>query len=105
MKSFRRKDGADQPPSGGRNGERDFHKERPANKTHASKTDPDARLYKKGRGKETKLSFIGHLLMENRSGLNVDACLTKATGTAEPAAALAMLGDLPDGRRVTVGAE
>jgi hypothetical protein len=105
MKSFRRKDGQDQPPSGGRNGERDFHKQKPANETHASTTDPDARLYRKGRGKEAKLSFIGHLLMENRSGLIVDACLSKATGTAEPAAALAMLGDLPGGRRVTVGAD
>src|ERR1700684_2851285 len=105
MKSFRRKDGEDQPPSGGRNGERDFHKEKPANETHASTTDPDARLYKKGRGKEAKLSFIGHLLMENRNGLIVDACLTKATGTGEPEAALSMPGDLPDGRRVTVGAD
>jgi Transposase DDE domain len=105
MKSFRRKDGEDQPPSGGRNGERDFHKAKPANETHASTTDPDARLYKKGRGKEAKLSFIGHLLMENRSGLIVDARLTKATGTAEPEAALAMLSDLPDGHRITVGAD
>jgi transposase len=105
MKSFRRKDGQDQPPSGGRNGERDFHKDKPANATHASTTDPDARLYRKGRGKEAKLSFIGHLLMENRNGLIVDACLTQATGTAEPEAALAMLGDLPAGRRVTVGAD
>ena len=105
MKSFRRKDGEDQPPSGGRNGERDFHKQKPANETHASTTDPDARLYRKGRGKEAKLSFIGHLLMENRSGLIVDACLSKATGTAEPEAALSMLGDLPGGRRVTVGAD
>jgi transposase len=63
MKSFRRKDGEDQPPSAGRNGERDFHKEKPANETHASTTDPDARFYKKGRGKEAKLSYIGHLLM------------------------------------------
>ena len=90
---------------GGRNGERDFHKEKPANETHASTTDPDARLYRKGRGKEAKLGFIGHLLMENRSGLIVDACLTKATGTAEPEAALAMLGDLPGGRRASVGAD
>src|ERR1022692_3574714 len=82
MKSFRRKDGEDQPPSGGRNGERDFHKEKPANETHASTTDPDARLYRKGRGKEAKLCFIGHLLMENRNGLIVDACLTKANDTA-----------------------
>ena len=105
MKSFRRKDGEDQPPSAGRNGERDFHKEKPANETHASTTDPDARLYKKGRGKEAKLSYIGHLLMENRNGLIVDACLTQATGTAEPEAALAMLGDLPGEGRVTVGAD
>jgi transposase len=105
MKSFRRKDGHDQPPSGGRNGERDFHNQKPANQTHASTTDADARLYRKGRGKEAKLCYIGHLLMENRSGLIVDARLTKATGTAEPEAALAMLGDLPGGQRATVGAD
>ena len=58
IKSFRRKDGGDQPPSPGRNGERDFHKDKPSNETHASTTDPDARLYKKGRGKEAKLSVI-----------------------------------------------
>ena len=75
IKSFRRKDGGDQPPSPGRNGERDFHKDKPSNETHASTTDPNARLYKKGRGKEAKLSYIGHLLMENRNGLIVDACL------------------------------
>jgi transposase len=105
MKSFRRKDGDDAPPSGGRNGERDFHKEKRTNETHASTTDPDARLYRKGRGKEAKLSFIGHLLMENRNGLIVDARLTRATGTAEPEAALAMLGDLPGMGRVTAGAD
>jgi transposase len=105
IKSFRRKDGQDEPPSAGRNGERDFHKEKRSNATHASTTDPDARLYKKGRGKEAKLCFIGHLLMENRNGLIVDARLTHAIGTAEPEAALAMLGDLPGRRRVTVGAD
>jgi len=105
IKSFRRKDGQDEPPSAGRNSERDFHKDKRSNETHASTTDPDARLYKKARGKEAKLSFIGHLLMENRNGLIVDARLTPATGTAEPAAALAMLGDLPGGHRVTVGAD
>jgi len=105
MKSFRRKDGDDQPPSEGRNGERDFHKEKRTNETHASTTDPDARLYRKGRGKEAKLAFIGHLLMENRHGLVVDADLTKATGTAEPEAALAMLSELPGEGRVTVGAD
>ena len=105
IKSFRRKDGGDQPPSPGRNGERDFHKDKPSNETHASTTDPNARLYKKGRGKEAKLSYIGHLLMENRNGLIVDACLTQAGGKAEPEAALAMLGALPGAGRVTVAAD
>jgi len=105
MKSFRRKDGDDQPPSSGRNGERDFHKEQRTNETHASTTDPDARLYRKGRGKEAKLSYIGHLFMENRNGLVVDARLTQATGTTEPETALAMLADLPGANRVTVGAD
>ena len=105
MKSFRRKDGDDQPASAGRNGERDFHKEKRTNETHASTTDPDARLYRKGRGKEAKLSYIGHLVMENRNGLVVDACLTQATGTAEPETALAMLAELPGESRVTVGAD
>lgn len=105
MKSFRRKDGHDQPPSAGRNGERDFHNDKPGNQTHASTTGPDARLYRKGRGKEAKLSFLGHLLMENRSGLIVDARLTQATGTAEIEAALAMLRDRAGGGRITVGAD
>ncbi len=105
MKSFRRKDGRDQPASTGRNGERDFHREKRTNETHASTTDPDARLYRKGRGKEAKLSYIGHLVMENRNGLVVDACLTQATGTAEREAALDMLADLPGQGRVTVGAD
>ena len=60
-----------------------------SNETHASTTDPDARLYRKGPGKEAKLCFIGHGLMENRSGLLVDACLTRADGHAERVAALA----------------
>jgi hypothetical protein len=58
MKSFRRKDGEDRPPSGGRNGERDFHKEKPANETHASTTDPDARLYKKGAARRRNLALL-----------------------------------------------
>ena len=95
MKSFRRKDGNDEPPAAGRNGERNFHREKRSNETHASTTDPDARLARKSNGQEAKLAFTGHLLMENRNGLVVDARLTHATGTAEPEAALAMLGDLP----------
>jgi hypothetical protein len=59
----------DQPASAGRNGEPDFHKEMPSDTTHASKTDPDARLCRKSKGPEAKLFFIGHLLMENRHGL------------------------------------
>lgn len=81
MKSFRAKDGSDEPPSGGRNGERDFHGERRSNDTHASSTDPEARLYRKGKGKEAKLSYIGNALTENRHGLVVEAELGSATGT------------------------
>ena len=83
MKSFRAKDGSDEPPSGGRNGERDFHGETRSNDTHASTTDPDARLYRKGKGKEAKLSYIGNALTENRHGLVVEAEL----GSAEPSSA------------------
>ena len=93
MKSFRPKGGSGEPPSdsGGRNTEADFHGERRSNETHASTTDPDARLYKKGKGKEAKLCFRGHGLMENRHGLLVDACLTEASGYAERVAALTMI--------------
>src|SRR5688572_21518516 len=93
MKSFRPKDGSDEPPAsgGGRNAEANFRGERRSNETHASTTDPDARLYRKGTGKEAKLCFMGHALMENRSGLLVGACLTRAHGHAERVAALAMI--------------
>ena len=105
LKSFRRKDGKDQPPGPGRHGTRNFHKEKRSNKTHASTTDADARLARKGPGKGAKLSYHGHLLMENRNGLIVDARLTRATGTAEPDAALVMLGHVPGQHRITVGAD
>lgn len=105
MKSFRRKDGKDEPPGPGGNGTRDFHKEKRSNETHASTTDPDARLARKGAGKEAKLSFTGHLLMENRNGLVIDTRLTPATGTAERDAAIAMLNEVPGGHRITVGAD
>ena len=105
MKSFRRKDGTDEPPGPGRNGERNFRKDKRSNETHASATDPDARLARKSGGQEAKLAFTGHLLMENRNGLVVDARLTYATGTAEPEAALAMLEALPGGGHKTVGAD
>jgi hypothetical protein len=69
MKSFRAKDGSDEPPAGGRNGERDFHGEKRSNDTHILTTDPEARLH----GKEAKLSFIGNAMTENRHGLVVEA--------------------------------
>jgi len=89
IKSFKPKDGSGKPPSdaGGRNVEADFHGDRRSNETHAATTDPDARLYKEGKGKEAKLCFMGHGLMENRHGLLVDACLTEASGYAERTAA------------------
>lgn len=93
MKSVKPKDGSGEPPAqgGGRNAEADFHGQKRSNDTHASTTDPDARFYRKGKGKETKLGFIGHGLMENRHGLLVDACLTLADGHAERVAALHMI--------------
>ena len=87
-KSFRPKDGSGPPPDGGRNGEQDFHGQQRSNDTHASTTDPDARLYRKGRGKEARLAFMGHALMENRNGLIVGAVATRASGHAERLAAL-----------------
>ena len=66
---FRAKDGSDEPPAPGRNGERHFHNEKRSNETHASTTDPDARLYRKGSSQAAKLSYRGHVLMENRHGL------------------------------------
>jgi transposase len=105
MKSFRRRDGSDQDSGPGRNAERDFHGEKRSNETHASTTDPDARLSRKGTGREAKLAYTGHLLMENRHGLVVDARLTQASGTAETDAACEMIGDLPATGRITVGAD
>ena len=108
MKSFKPKDGSDKPPprDGGRNREADFHGQKRLNATHASTTDPEARLYRKGRGKEAKLCFIGHALMENRNGLVVDACLTQADGHAERMAALAMIEPRADRPRpITLGAD
>ena len=108
MKSVKPRDGSDEPPTagGGRNREADFHGQQRSNATHGSSTDPDARLYKKGRGKEAKLCFMGHGLMENRHGLLVDACLTHADGHAERVAALHMIephADRP--QAITLGAD
>ena len=96
MKSLVPKDGGTPPASGeggGRNAERDFHGEKRRNDTHSSTTDPDARLFRKGAGKEAKLCHMGHLMMENRNGLIVDARLTEANGTAERTTALDMIDD------------
>jgi RNase P/RNase MRP subunit p29 len=105
MKSFRPKDGSGEPPAAGRNGERDFHGEKRSNRTHASTTDPDARLYKKSPGSAAKLCHMGHVVMENRNGLVVAAEMTAATGTAEREAAVAMVEELADGRRITLGGD
>ena len=78
---------------GGRNAARDFHGEKRTNATHSSTTDPDARLFRKSAGKEAKLAHMGHLMMENRNGLIVDARLTEANGTAERTTALDMIDD------------
>ncbi len=106
LKSFRPREG-DDPPStgGGRNPEVDFRGEKRSNDTHASTTDPEAMLARKGPGKEAKLCFAGQVLMENRNGLVVDVTLTQASGTAEREAALEMLERLPGVHRVTVGAD
>ncbi|MDQ0391988.1 transposase [Labrys monachus] len=92
-------------PAGGRNAERDFHGEKRSNRTHASTSDPDARLYKKGRGAAARLCHMGHFLMENRHGLIVDTELTLATGTAEREAALSMLRRRNARHRITVAAD
>ncbi len=106
LKSFRPKDEGDGTPAAGeRNPSVDFHGEQRSNDTHQSTTDPEARLARKGRGKEARLCFTGHVLMENRNGLVVDVALTQATGTAERDTALDMLEEVPGSHRVTVGAD
>jgi transposase len=104
QKSFRRRDD-DRGDRDGGNAGVDFHGETRRNDTHQSTTDPDARLAKKGPGREAKLSYAAHLLVENRHGLIVDTAVTAADGYAEVDAAITMLGDLPQGRRVTVGGD
>jgi transposase len=106
LKSFRPKDGTEVPATmGEKNPEVDFHGEKRSNGTHQSTTDPEAMLAKKGKGKEAKLCFMGHVLMENRNGLVVDVALTQATGTAEREAALGMLRKVSGSRRITVGGD
>ena len=106
QKSFRPKDEDGGSSSGGGLGtERDFHGERRKNDTHASTTDPDARLLRKGRGKEAKLCFLGHVITENRSGLVVATETTLATGTAEREASVKMMKRVARARRSTLGGD
>ena len=113
MKSFKPKDaegdaerGDGDQGGGGRNVPADFRGEKRSNDTHQSTTDPDAMLYRKGPGMEARLCFIGHGLMENRSGLIVDTRLTRVSGHAERLAALNMIEPLADRpRAITLGAD
>jgi transposase len=104
LKSVHPKDGG-MPPGGGKDIEVDFRGQQRTNETHQSTTDAEARLARKGEGKEAKLCFAGHVLMENRNGLVVDMALTQATGTAEREAALKMLTRVPGERRLTLAAD
>jgi transposase len=102
-KSFRRKEGGE-PPSA--NGQKvNFHGEKRGNETHQSTTDPDARLYRKSKGSEAKMSYLGHALMENRHGLLVDTMVTLADGTAERDAAVLMASQISGVKQVTLGGD
>ena len=107
LKSVQPKDKEGGPPHRGfKNPDVDFRGEKRRNETHASRTDPQALLARKGRGKETRLCYAGHVLMENRNGLVVDIDLTQATGRAERESALRMLDRLPrQKRRLTLGGD
>jgi hypothetical protein len=105
MKCFRRKDSGGEPPGLGRNGTRDFHDGKRSNETHASTSNPDARLAWKCAGQEAKLAFMEHLLMENKAGLIVNTRLTAATGSCEQEAAIAKLNDVETGHRISMGAD
>ena len=106
MKSFRPKGSDDDEVGPGRNPEREFHGEKRSNETHESATDAEARLYRKGNGKESRLCYMGHALMENRNGLVVCGRVTQATGTAERDAALEMIDrHRPGGRRITLAGD
>jgi IS5 family transposase len=107
QKSFQRKDGHWAPPPGDASGNPsvNFHGEQRRNDSHQSTTDPQARLARKGPGKEAKLSYAGHVLMENRHGLAVNCCVTQASGRAEREAALAMVEQIAGWHRVTLGGD
>jgi transposase len=107
LKSFQRKDGSGAGPSDTDRGNptMDFHGETRGNQTHESTTDPDARLARKGDGKEAKLCYGAHVLMENRNGLVVNTRVTLAMGTSEREASIEMVEEIPGERPVTLGAD
>ncbi|MGH2610190.1 MAG: IS5 family transposase [Tepidiformaceae bacterium] len=105
LKSFQRTGQTPPPPDDPGNPTVDFRGEARSNATHQSRTDPEARLYKKATGHEAKLAYLGHVLMENRHGLVVDTRVSLATGTAEREAALAMTAALPGRARKTLGGD
>jgi transposase len=109
QKSFQRKGKDDElnppPVDRGSNPTINWHKAKRSNQTHESTTDPAARLYKKSRGSEARLGYLGHVITENRHGLVVDARLTQATGTAERSAAIEMLENKPVSKRITLGGD
>jgi transposase len=104
QKSFKPKDGPAQPPTDDPgNPSADFRGRKRSNKTHRSTTDPDSRFYKKAKGQQARLCYMGHVRMENRNGLAVSGRLTRASGTAEVESSLDMSQDIPGNRRVTLG--
>jgi transposase len=106
VKSYQRKDAKNGvPPDDPGSATVDFHGEKRSNETHQSKTDPDAKMARKGKGKEAKLSYNGNLMVENRHGLIVNSEVFEANGTAERDAALVMLEQIPGTRQVTVGGD
>ena len=104
QKSFKRTGRPSDPPDDPGNPTVNFHGERRSNQTHQSTTDPDSRLFKKAKGHEAKLAYLGEVLMENRHGLVVDACVVATTGTGERDAATSLVASLPR-RRVTIGGD
>ena len=104
-KSYRPKYEDSPPGGGGRNPSMDFYGEKRLRDTHESKTNPDALLFKKSKGAASKLSYLGHVLMENRNGLVVKATVSQATGIAEREAAVGLVDALSGSRRITLGAD
>lgn len=105
LKSFRKKGEEIEPPDDPGNPTVNFHGEKRSNATHGSTTDPEARLYRKSNGTEAKLCYAGHVLMENRNGLVIDAMITEAGGRSERSAAITMLSQKPGSSPVTLGAD